>query len=123
MNKKIKTNLSLPLLPLRDIVVFPGMITPLFVGRDKSIKALEAVMDKDKHIFIVTQKNPEDDDPSTDQIYDIGCLGKVVQLLKLPDGTVKVLIEAKEKAQIVRYHRQDTYFHVEIKIINQPCGI
>jgi len=99
------------------------MITPLFVGRDKSIKALEAVMDKDKHIFIVTQKNPEDDDPSTDQIYDIGCLGKVVQLLKLPDGTVKVLIEAKEKAQIVRYHRQDTYFHVEIKIINQPKTI
>ena len=123
MNKKIKTNLFLPLLPLRDIVVFPGMITPLFVGRDKSIKALEAVMDKDKHIFIVTQKNPEDDDPSTDQIYDIGCLGKVVQLLKLPDGTVKVLIEAKEKAQIVRYHRQDTYFHVEIKIINQPKTI
>ena len=104
-------------------MVFPGMITPLFVGRDKSIKALEAVMDKDKHIFIVTQKNPEDDDPSTDQIYDIGCLGKVVQLLKLPDGTVKVLIEAKEKAQIVRYHRQDTYFHVEIKIINQPKTI
>jgi len=99
------------------------MITPLFVGRDKSIKALEAVMDKDKHIFIVTQKNPEDDDPSTDQIYDIGCLGKVVQLLKLPDGNVKVLIEAKEKAQIVRYHRQDTYFHVEIKIINQPKTI
>ena len=123
MNKKLKINLSLPLLPLRDIVVFPGMITPLFVGRDKSIKALEAVMDKDKHIFIVTQKNPEDDDPSTDQIYDIGCLGKVVQLLKLPDGTVKVLIEAKEKAQIVRYHRQDTYFHVEIKIINQPKTI
>ena len=75
MNKKLKINLSLPLLPLRDIVVFPGMITPLFVGRDKSIKALEAVMDKDKRIFIVTQKNPEDDDPSTDQIYDIGCLG------------------------------------------------
>ena len=112
MNKKLKINLSLPLLPLRDIVVFPGMITPLFVGRDKSIKALEAVMDKDKRIFIVTQKNPEDDDPSTDQIYDIGCLGKVVQLLKLPDGTVKVLIEAKEKAQIVKYYRQDTFFHV-----------
>ena len=104
-------------------MVFPGMITPLFVGRDKSIKALEAVMDKDKRIFIVTQKNPEDDDPSTDQIYDIGCLGKVVQLLKLPDGTVKVLIEAKEKAQIVKYYRQDTFFHVEIRIINEPKTI
>ena len=123
MNKKLKINLSLPLLPLRDIVVFPGMITPLFVGRDKSIKALEAVMDKDKRIFIVTQKNPEDDDPSTDQIYDIGCLGKVVQLLKLPDGTVKVLIEAKEKAQIVKYYRQDTFFNVEIRIINEPKTI
>ena len=112
---------SIPLLPLRDIVVFPGMITPLFVGRDKSIKALESVMDKDKKIFLVTQKNPQDDSPSTNDIYNTGCVGKVVQLLKLPDGTVKVLIEATEKAEIVKYLKTDNFFVVEVRIIqNKP---
>ena len=98
-NKSKNNSFSIPLLPLRDIVVFPGMITPLFVGRDKSIKALESVMDINKKIFLVTQKNPQDDSPSTDEIYDTGVIGKIVQLLKLPDGTVKVLIEAIEKAK------------------------
>jgi len=112
---------SIPLLPLRDIVVFPGMITPLFVGRDKSIKALESVMDKDKKIFLVTQKNPQDDSPSTNDIYNTGCVGKVVQLLKLPDGTVKVLIEATEKAEIVKYLKTDNFFVAEVRIIqNKP---
>ena len=113
---KIKS-FSIPLLPLRDIVVFPGMITPLFVGRDKSIKALESVMDKDKKIFLVTQKNPQDDSPSTNDIYNTGCVGKVVQLLKLPDGTVKVLIEATEKAEIVKYLKTDNFFVAEVRII------
>ena len=82
--KKLKNNQTvIPLLPLRDIVVFPGMITPLFVGRSKSISALEEVMTKDKKIFLVTQKNAETDDPSPDEIYSIGCIGKVIQLLKL----------------------------------------
>ena len=117
---KIKS-FSIPLLPLRDIVVFPGMITPLFVGRDKSIKALESVMDKDKKIFLVTQKNPQDDSPSTNDIYNTGCVGKVVQLLKLPDGTVKVLIEATEKAEIVKYLKTDNFFVAEVRIIqNKP---
>ena len=117
---KIKS-FSIPLLPLRDIVVFPGMITPLFVGRDKSIKALESVMDKDKKIFLVTQKNPQDDSPSTNDIYTTGCVGKVVQLLKLPDGTVKVLIEATEKAEIVKYLKTDNFFVAEVRIIqNKP---
>ncbi|PPR46701.1 MAG: Lon protease [Alphaproteobacteria bacterium MarineAlpha6_Bin1] len=112
---------SIPLLPLRDIVVFPGMITPLFVGRDKSIKALESVMDKDKKIFLVTQKDPQDDSPSTNDIYNTGCVGKVVQLLKLPDGTVKVLIEATEKAEIVKYLKTDNFFVAEVRIIqNKP---
>ena len=117
---KIKS-FSIPLLPLRDIVVFPGMITPLFVGRDKSIKALESVMDKDKKIFLVTQKNLQDDSPSTNDIYNTGCVGKVVQLLKLPDGTVKVLIEATEKAEIVKYLKTDNFFVAEVRIIqNKP---
>ena len=116
-NKSKNNSFSIPLLPLRDIVVFPGMITPLFVGRDKSIKALESVMDINKKIFLVTQKNPQDDSPSTDEIYDTGVIGKIVQLLKLPDGTVKVLVEAIEKAKIVKYIKSDNYFVVEVKLL------
>ena len=116
-NKSKNNSFSIPLLPLRDIVVFPGMITPLFVGRDKSIKALESVMDINKKIFLVTQKNPQDDSPSIDEIYDTGVIGKIVQLLKLPDGTVKVLIEAIEKAKIVKYIKSDNYFVVEVKLL------
>ena len=119
-NKSKNNSFSIPLLPLRDIVVFPGMITPLFVGRDKSIKALESVMDINKKIFLVTQKNPQDDSPSTDEIYDTGVIGKIVQLLKLPDGTVKVLIEAIEKAKIVKYIKSDNYFVVEVKLLKAP---
>ena len=87
-----------PVLPLRDIVVFPGMIVPLFVGREKSVKALEEVMRDDKHILVVTQKNAQDDDPAPDQIYPTGTIATVLQLLKLPDGTVKVLVEGLHRA-------------------------
>ena len=87
----------LPTLPLRDIVVFPGMIVPLFVGRDKSIKALNEVMKTDKKIILVTQKNAEIDDPSDKDLYSIGCESKILQLLKLPDGTVKVLVEGLDR--------------------------
>src|SRR6188472_4194130 len=82
-----------PVLPLRDIVVFPHMIVPLFVGREKSIRALEEVMKADKFILLATQKNATDDDPTTEAIYTAGILASVLQLLKLPDGTVKVLVE------------------------------
>ena len=82
-----------PVLPLRDIVVFPHMIVPLFVGREKSIKALEEVMRSDTFILLATQRNASDDDPATDSIYETGTLASVLQLLKLPDGTVKVLVE------------------------------
>src|SRR6187431_814794 len=87
-------------LPLRDIVVFPHMIVPLFVGREKSIKALEEVMGAEKQILLATQINAADDDPEADAIYDIGTLANVLQLLKLPDGTVKVLVEGTARAQI-----------------------
>ena len=88
----MKTSYIKPLLPLRDIVIFPSMVVPLFVGRDKSIKALQEVMKSDKSIVLVTQKNSEVDDPKNKDLYQYGCLSKVLQLLKLPDGTVKVLV-------------------------------
>ena len=97
MNK----NDFLPCLPLRDIVVFPGMIVPLFVGRDKSIKALNEVMKTNKKIILVTQKNPEIDDPAEENLYSFGCESKILQLLKLPDGTVKVLVEGLNRIKIL----------------------
>ena len=112
MNKLKNKKIIIPLLPLRDIVVFPGMITPLFVGRSKSISALEEVMSKDKKVFLVTQKNAETDDPSPSEIYSTGCIGKVIQLLKLPDGTIKALIEAQDKAKILKYIKQDNNYYV-----------
>ena len=98
-----------PVLPLRDIVVFPHMIVPLFVGREKSISALEEVMQNDKQILLVTQKNAADDDPTPGSMYDIGTLATVLQLLKLPDGTVKVLVEGYERASVTRFTDREEY--------------
>jgi len=98
-----------PVLPLRDIVVFPHMIVPLFVGREKSITALEEVMQNDKQILLVTQKNASDDDPAPAAMYDIGTLATVLQLLKLPDGTVKVLVEGYERASVTRFTARKEY--------------
>lgn len=105
-----------PLLPLRDIVVFPYMITPLFVGRPKSIHALESAMEKDKFIFLVAQKDPKIDEPVAADMYDIGTIGQIVQLLKLPDGTVKVLVEGRQRGRIVSVlEREEAFFaHVEV---------
>jgi ATP-dependent Lon protease len=102
---------SYPVLPLRDIVVFPHMIVPLFVGREKSIKALEEVMKSDTFILLATQKNASDDDPAAGAIYQIGTLASVLQLLKLPDGTVKVLVEGAERAKILKYNEERTDFY------------
>ena len=101
---------SYPVLPLRDIVVFPHMIVPLFVGREKSIRALEEVMKNDALIMLATQKNASDDDPSPDSIYEIGTLASVLQLLKLPDGTVKVLVEGLERAKVQKYSDRADYY-------------
>ncbi len=108
---------TLPVLPLRDIVVFPHMIVPLFVGREKSIKALEEVMREDKRILLVAQKNPADDDPSIDAIYEVGTLAQVLQLLKLPDGTVKVLVEGTERAKVARFTSHADYFEAEVNLL------
>jgi ATP-dependent Lon protease len=103
------------ILPLRDIVVFPGMIVPLFVGRDKSISALEDVSKEDKKILLCAQKNASVDDPSTEDIFRTGTLATILQLLKLPDGTVKVLVEGIERAQIIEYTDNDRYFEAIIE--------
>ena len=99
-----------PLLPLRDIVIFPSMVVPLFVGREKSIKALQEVMKSDKSIILVTQKNSENDDPEYKDLYGYGCLSKVLQLLKLPDGTVKVLVEGEKRVKILKHISEDKKF-------------
>src|SRR6476659_7745736 len=111
-----------PVLPLRDIVVFPYMIVPLFVGREKSINALEEVMRADKQILLAAQKNAGDDDPAPDAIYQMGTLASVLQLLKLPDGTVKVLVEGTARAKVVRYTANPDYFEAEVERISDSIG-
>jgi ATP-dependent Lon protease len=111
-----------PVLPLRDIVVFPHMIVPLFVGREKSIRALEEVMRSDTFILLATQKNASDDDPSTDSIYEVGTLASVLQLLKLPDGTVKVLVEGVERAKILKYTDRADYYEADATTFQDATG-
>ena len=110
--------ISLPLLPLRDIVVFPSMVIPLFVGRDKSISALNEVMKKDKKIILVTQKNSEIDDPKKTDIFMYGCEGNILQLLKLPDGTVKVLVEGMKRVKILDFKDNDKFITCEYSHYN-----
>jgi len=112
----------IPVLPLRDIVVFPHMVVPLFVGRDKSVRALDEVMRGDKQILLATQKNSADDEPQPDAIYETGVLATVLQLLKLPDGTVKVLVEGKSRAGIARFTDQAEYFEAEVAFIAEDGG-
>src|SRR6266853_2223776 len=106
-----------PVLPLRDIVVFPHMIVPLFVGRKKSIKALEEVMRNDTFILLTTQKNASDDDPATDAIFEVGTLASVLQLLKLPDGTVKVLVEGATRAKVLKYTSRAEYYEATAVVL------
>jgi ATP-dependent Lon protease len=106
-----------PILPLRDIVVFPHMIVPLFVGREKSVRALEDVMKDDKQILLMTQRNPGDDDPEPDDMYTIGTIGTVLQLLKLPDGTVKVLVEGTQRAKVTGFSENSEFFEATAELI------
>ena len=113
----MKASYVKPLLPLRDIVIFPSMVVPLFVGREKSIKALQEVMKSDKSIVLVTQKNSEVDDPSSKDLYQYGCLSKVLQLLKLPDGTVKVLVEGEKRIKIIKHNEEiNDFLTCEVEI-------
>jgi ATP-dependent Lon protease len=116
------TQVVLPVLPLRDIVVFPHMIVPLFVGREKSIKALEEVMRTERPVLLVTQKNAPDDDPTPDAIYTHGTVANVLQLLKLPDGTVKVLVEGQARATVKQYTRFLDFYEAEAVVIGEDLG-
>ena len=112
-----------PLLPLRDIIIFPYMVVPLFVGREKSINALEKASSHDKEIFLSAQKKAKTQDPAEEDIYEIGTLSTIIQMLRLPDGTVKVLVEGKRRARIKRYMKQDEYFLVEVEELSEEREI
>jgi len=115
----MKTTIELPLLPLRDVVVYPHMVIPLFVGREKSIEALEAAMTGDKQILLLAQRNPADDDPGEDALYNVGTIATVLQLLKLPDGTVKVLVEGEQRGAVDRFIEVDGHCRAEVTLIDE----
>ncbi|MBI4509898.1 MAG: endopeptidase La [Deltaproteobacteria bacterium] len=118
--KSAKTR-KISLLPLRDIIVFPHMVVPLFVGREKSINALEDAMAHDKEILLAAQKKAKTNEPTPDDIFGVGTIGVIIQLLRLPDGTVKVLVEGKRRARIARFTQSDTFFQVEAEEIAEPA--
>jgi len=118
----MKTTIELPLLPLRDVVVYPHMVIPLFVGREKSIEALEAAMTGDKQILLLAQKNPADDDPTADALYGVGTIATVLQLLKLPDGTVKVLVEGEQRGAVEKFGQADSYLSAEVSLIEEAAA-
>ena len=113
---------SLPVLPLRDIVVFPGMVVPLFVGREKSVKALESVVKANNKILLVSQKNGSQDIPTKEDLYRVGTMATVLQLLRLPDGTVKVLVEGVERATVLGFKENEDFYEVETEALAEPVG-
>src|ERR1700677_714611 len=119
---KPDSGLLAPVLPLRDIVVFPHMIVPLFVGREKSVRALEEVMSEEKQILLLTQKNASDDDPTPDGLHRIGTMATVLQLLKLPDQTVRVLVEGKSRARVTGSIPRNDFFQATIEKIPDGTG-
>ena len=122
MSESQSETMVLPVLPLRNIVVFPHMVVPLFVGRDKTVRALEEAMRGDKQILLVTQKNENEDDPQVEAIYETGVIAKVLQLLKRPDGTVKVLVEGASRVRILRYTAQDAFYEAEAVVVAEERG-
>lgn len=122
MTSQLSERTQLPLLPLRDVVVFPHMVIPLFVGRPKSIKALEAAMEQGKSIMLAAQKAAAKDEPSAEDIYEIGCIANILQMLKLPDGTVKVLVEGAQRARIHEISENDTHFMADLSPVESESG-
>ena len=114
-----KKNQNIPLLPLRDVVIFPSVVTPLFVGREKSITALQAAMAGDKQIMLVAQKSAQQDDPKLGDLYPIGTLSTILQLIKLPDGTLKVLVEGNKRASIESLQASDDFMSVQVSSIEE----
>lgn len=118
----IGSPLALAVLPLRDIVVFPGMVVPLFVGREKSVKALESVVKNNNKILLLSQKNGSQDIPTIDDLYRVGTVATVLQLLRLPDGTVKVLVEGVHRAKVGRFHDNEEFYEVDAEALEEPVG-
>lgn len=117
VSENMSGNMNVPVLPLRDVVVYPNMVIPLFVGREKSIKALDAAMSSNKQILLVAQKSAEQDEPAIEDIHEIGTLSSILQLLKLPDGTIKVLVEGAERAQVSAYQDELEFFTADISVL------
>src|SRR5689334_1286810 len=113
----------LPLLPLRDVIVFPYMVVPLYVGREKSIAAIDEAMAKDKEIFLAAQKRPRTTDPVAEDIYEVGTIGTIHRFHRLPDGTVKVLVEGQKRARIRRFEVLDSRFAVEVEPLSEPAVV
>ena len=111
----------LPLVPLRDVVIFPGVVTPLFVGRDKSINALQKAMADDKSVMLIAQRNADDEDPKKDDLYKIGTVSTILQLIKLPDGTFKVLVEGIKRASLEKIKDKKEYLESEVEILNSTA--
>src|SRR5215510_2861065 len=115
-------NIPVPVLPLRDIVVFPHMIVPLFVGREMSVRALDEVMSEEKQILLLTQKNAAEDDPTADGLHTIGTLATVLQLLKLPDQTVRVLVEGKSRARVTGFNSRTDFFQASVEKVAEEVA-
>ena len=118
----LATPIDLPLLPLRDVVVFPHMVIPLFVGRPKSIKALELAMEADRRIMLVAQKTAAKDEPSVSDMFEVGCISTILQMLKLPDGTVKVLVEGQQRARVETIEDIESHFTATVRPIQALAG-
>ncbi|MBP7547451.1 MAG: LON peptidase substrate-binding domain-containing protein, partial [Corallincola sp.] len=117
MSELAVERIQIPVLPLRDVVVYPHMVIPLFVGREKSIQCLEAAMEQNKQIFLVAQKDPTVENPEKGDLYEVGTLSTILQLLKLPDGTVKVLVEGEKRAKLHKFLPSPNYFVAEVEVM------
>ncbi|WP_418601805.1 LON peptidase substrate-binding domain-containing protein, partial [Haemophilus sp.] len=122
MNAKRTQQRTLPVLPLRDVVVFPYMVMPLFVGRAKSISALDEAMNEGKQLLLVSQKQADLEEPTVDDVFDVGTIANIIQLLKLPDGTVKVLVEGQQRAKINQLNDGEDHFSAEVTPIETTFG-
>lgn len=112
---------TLPLMPVRDIVIFTDMLLPLFIGRERSVRAIEEAVEKDRLVFLATQKDPAVEDPKTEEIYGVGTIARILRMLKLPDGRVKALVQGVVKARIIRYSRKRSFYRVKIETILEPA--
>lgn len=121
MAEQAEKKIELPLLPLRDVVVFPHMVIPLFVGRAESVKALEVAMESDKRIFLIAQRDPGNDSPTQKDLYEIGTVVVILQLLRLPDGTIKVLVEGSRRAKLIQLHKKE-FLSAKIELLKEQKG-